>query len=252
MSSVPPETLDLLDYIDASPSPWHCVTESVRRLHEAGYRGVGESTEHWPVTPGKKLYVVRGGGSLIAWKVGQRLPSDAGFRVVTAHTDSPSLRVKPRPDRHKEGYASLGLETYGSALTATWTDRDLSIAGRVTLRAEGGREAMAQRGARHGKLGSNAVGADLSLKPAAASAGDLLKLSPSKTISVVKAAIRLQLDLEVLYPPTGDDDPGGLSRVTPAQVCEDGGASYFAGRHHRLDREVKFQIKRIQGIRLAP
>ncbi len=118
--------------------------------------------------------------------------------------------------------------------------------------AEGGREAMAQRGFRRGKLGSNAVGADLSLKPAAAGAGDLLKLSPAKTISVIKAAIRLNLDLEVLYPSTGDDDPGGLSRVTPGEVREDGGASFFTGKHHRLDKDLKFQIKRIQGIRLAP
>jgi hypothetical protein len=111
---------------------------------------------------------------------------------------------------------------------------------------------MAQRGFRRGKLGSNAVGADLSLKPAAAGAGDLLKLSPAKTISVIKAAIRLSLDLEVLYPSTGEDDPGGLSRVTPGEVKEDGGASFFTGTHHRLEKALKFQIKRIQGIRLAP
>lgn len=117
--------------------------------------------------------------------------------------------------------------------------------------AEGGKQAMANRGARSGRTGSNAVGADLSLKPAAAGAGDLLKLSPSKTISVVRAAIRLNLDLEVLYPSTGDNDPGGLSRVTPSMVKEAGGASFFDGHHHRLDRDLKFQISRIQGIRLA-
>jgi hypothetical protein len=118
--------------------------------------------------------------------------------------------------------------------------------------AEGGKEAMAQRGFRSGRVGSNAVGADLSLKPAAAGAGDLLKLSPAKTMSVIKAAIRLSLDLEVLYPSTGDNDPGGLSRVTPEAVREDGGSSFFQGRHHRLGEVLKFQIKRIQGIRLAP
>jgi hypothetical protein len=117
--------------------------------------------------------------------------------------------------------------------------------------AEGGKEAMAQRGFRSGRTGSNSVGADLSLKPAAAGAGDLLKLSPAKTISVIRAAIRLNLDLEVLYPSTGDDDPGGLSRVTPAGVKEEGGASFFDGHNHRLDQDFQFQIKRIQGIRLA-
>ncbi|MEE2827544.1 MAG: helicase-associated domain-containing protein [Myxococcota bacterium] len=117
--------------------------------------------------------------------------------------------------------------------------------------AEGGKEAMAQRGFRQGRTGANAVGADLSLKPAAAGAGDLLKLSPAKMISVIKAAIRLNLDLEVLYPSTSDTDPGGLSRVTPGTIKEAGGGSFFDGHHHGLDQEMKFQIKRIQGIRLA-
>ena len=67
----------------------------------------------------------------------------------------------------------------------------------------------------------------------------------------MRAAIRLNLDLEVLYPSTGDNDPGGLSRVTPSMVKEAGGASFFDGHHHRLDRDLKFQISRIQGIRLA-
>jgi len=117
--------------------------------------------------------------------------------------------------------------------------------------AEGGRELMEKRGIRSGRVGTNRIGADLSLSPAAAGAGDLLKLSPSKTINVVRAAIRLKLDLEVLYPPTGSEDPGGLSRVTPLSVAEAGGSSYFSGHHHRLDCEVEFRINRINGIRLA-
>ena len=117
--------------------------------------------------------------------------------------------------------------------------------------AEGGADVMAARGARSGRTGANRVGADLSVKPAAAGAGDLLRLSPGKTISVIKAAIRLGLDLEVLYPSTGEGDPGGLTRVTPDEVKELGGGSWFSGRNHRLDDEMKFHIKRIQGIRLA-
>jgi|GEM_PF-1521064 len=117
--------------------------------------------------------------------------------------------------------------------------------------AEGGREAVAGRGYRSGRVGSNSVGADISVKPAAAGAGDLLKLSPSKTISVLKAAIRLRLDVEILYPSTGEGDPGGLARVTPHDVTELGGSSHFRGHHHRLESDLQFQIKRIKGIRLA-
>ena len=117
--------------------------------------------------------------------------------------------------------------------------------------ADGGHEAMSQRSFRSGRSGANRVGADLSLKPAAAGAGDLLRLSPAKTMSVVRAAIRRKLDLEVLYPSTGEEDPGGISRVTPTEVREAGGASWFKGRCHRRNTEVTYRIKRIQGIRLA-
>lgn len=117
--------------------------------------------------------------------------------------------------------------------------------------AEGGREAMAQRGSRTGRTGANAVGADLSVKPAAAGAGDLLKLSPGKTLSLVKAALRMKQDLDILYPSTGEGDPGGLARVSPLEVTEESAASWFLGRHHRLGKDLQFHIKRIQGIRLA-
>ncbi len=117
--------------------------------------------------------------------------------------------------------------------------------------AEGGREVMASRGERSGRVGSNSVGADLSLSPSAAGAGDLLRLSPAKTISVVKAAIRLQLDLEVLYPVASEEEFGGLSRVTPSSVTEAGGSSSFKGYDHRLKKEMDYRISRINGIRLA-
>ncbi|MCO4768646.1 MAG: helicase-associated domain-containing protein [Deltaproteobacteria bacterium] len=117
--------------------------------------------------------------------------------------------------------------------------------------AEGGTEVMRARGSRSGRTGANRIGADLSVKPAAAGAGDLLRLSPGKTMSVIKAAIRLGLDLEVLYPSTGKDDPGGLARVTPKKVREEGGGSWFEGLNQRMEADMRFHIKRIQGIRLA-
>ena len=131
--SVPAETADLLAYIEASPTPWHCVAETAARLEAAGYTSVDETAKDWPGDAGAKLYVTRGDGSIIAWRMGSAPPADAGFRVIGAHTDSPNLRVKPKPDRHNVGYHTLGLETYGGVLLATWPDRDLGLAGRVTV-----------------------------------------------------------------------------------------------------------------------
>lgn len=125
--------IDLLSFIDRSPTPYHAIAESVRRLQTAGYRAIGED-EVWELGPGDQRYTVRHEGSLVAFQIGEVSPADAGFRVVGAHTDSPNLRIKPNPDVDAEGYRQLGVEPYGGALLHTWLDRDLSLAGRVFVR----------------------------------------------------------------------------------------------------------------------
>jgi len=119
-------TSDLIDFLDASPSPWHAVGSAIDRLD--GFTRVDE-TDPWTELP-TAGYVVRS-GAIIAW----RLPSDpaphAPFRLVGAHTDSPCLRVKPRPDTGGHGWKQLAVEVYGGILNNSWLDRDLGIAGRV-------------------------------------------------------------------------------------------------------------------------
>ena len=123
---------DLLEYIDASPTPFHAVAETVNRLDAHGYRAL-EETEPWHINPGDKVYVVRGGGSIAAFHMGSAPTHEAGFHLVGAHTDSPNLRVKPNPELKQVGYGQLGVEPYGGVLLHTWLDRDLSLAGRALL-----------------------------------------------------------------------------------------------------------------------
>ncbi len=127
---------DLLAFIDRSPTPYHAVAESVARLSAAGFREASES-EPWDLAPGDRRTVVRGEGSLFAFQVGSVSPAEGGFRIVGAHTDSPNLRLKPRADLTAHGYRQFAVEPYGAALLHTWMDRDLSLAGRVTLRDAG-------------------------------------------------------------------------------------------------------------------
>ncbi len=124
---------DLLAYIERSPTPYHAVAETVRRLEGAGF-GRLEESDLWALAPGEKRFVVRGDGSLVAFQVGAVSPAEGGFRIVGAHTDSPNLRLKPSPDVEAHGYRQLAVETYGGVLLHTWLDRDLSLAGRVTIR----------------------------------------------------------------------------------------------------------------------
>jgi aspartyl aminopeptidase len=123
---------DLMAFIDASPTPYHAVEEAVRRLARAGFVPLPEE-DAWPLTPGMRGYVVRGGSSIAAVIVGQAPAAEAGFLLVGAHTDSPNLRVRPLPDVRAHGYRQLAVEPYGGLLQSTWMDRDLSIAGRVVV-----------------------------------------------------------------------------------------------------------------------
>ncbi len=129
---------DLLDYIHKSPSPFHCVAESARRLEQAGYTGLLEGGEPAALPPGHTGFVTRG-GTLIAWRAGAEPAASAGFRLLGAHTDSPTLRLKPKPEYVSEGYVQWGIEPYGGVLLATWADRDLGLSGRVYLREGGAR-----------------------------------------------------------------------------------------------------------------
>ncbi len=128
---------DLLHFIDASPSPWHAVDSVVQRLLAQGFIPLQE-TERWKLATGGRYYVIRGGASIIAFKLGQKPMLETGFRMIGAHTDSPGLRLKTHAAHASHGLVRLGVEIYGGPILATFTDRDLSLAGRVNIRSASG------------------------------------------------------------------------------------------------------------------
>ena len=130
---------DLLAFVDSGPSPFHAVAEMARRLTEAGFLELNEK-DRWTAATGDRRYVVRDGGSIVAFTVGAQPAADAGFRLVGAHTDSPTFRVRPTPDVIRGGHRLVGVEPYGGALTHTWMDRDLTLAGRIAVAGDDGVE----------------------------------------------------------------------------------------------------------------
>lgn len=131
----------MLDFIEKSPSPYHCVAQAVAMLHAAGFKAHDEGAAPETLCPGEGGYIIRG-GSLVAWRAGSAAVSEAGFIALGAHTDSPNLRIKPRPELQSEGYQQWGVEVYGGVLLTTWMDRDLGVAGRVMLRGDDGQPVM--------------------------------------------------------------------------------------------------------------
>jgi aspartyl aminopeptidase len=123
-------THDLADFIKAGPSPFHVTTEIVRRLDAGGF-----SAGPHPGAAGAggaKRYLVRD-GTVVAWQLPQGATAATPVRIIAAHTDSPVLKVKPRPDTGKAGWLQVGVEVYGSPLWNSWLDRDLGLAGRLVL-----------------------------------------------------------------------------------------------------------------------
>lgn len=121
----------LVAHVDAAPSPYHAVARAAALLDAAGFAAVDEGAG-WDAGLPDRWYVHRG-GALVAsvWPAGR--PPTSGLRVVGAHTDSPNLRLKPRPSSLRAGWQRLGVEVYGGPLLASWLDRDLGLAGRVAV-----------------------------------------------------------------------------------------------------------------------
>lgn len=138
------DAIDLCRFIDASPTPHFAVREVARRLALHGFTELDERSE-WTLAPRDRRFVIRGGTTIVAFVVGDQPPATAGLRILGAHTDSPNLKVKPRFDVKRSGYKQVGVEVYGGVLLSTWLDRDLGLAGRVSLRRGSGVESRLVR-----------------------------------------------------------------------------------------------------------
>ncbi len=121
---------DLADFIAAAPTPYHAVAESVRRLSAAGFT---EQPESGPWVDGAGGRFLVRDGTVLAWFVPESARPGTPMRIFAAHTDSPTLKVKPRPDVGAGGWRQVAVEVYGGALWNSWLDRDLGLAGRLAL-----------------------------------------------------------------------------------------------------------------------
>ena len=127
----------LIDFLNAAPTPFHAVQVMADKLLDAGFKELHEENQ-WNTEPGK-YFVTRNQSSIIAFNLGSTELPKSGIRIVGAHTDSPCLKAKPRPNRNKLGYHQIGVEVYGGVLLNPWFDRDLSLAGRVTHKSTEGK-----------------------------------------------------------------------------------------------------------------
>lgn len=126
------EADSLLSFIDASPTPYHAVLNLIEALKKEGAVELKEDAD-WNCEAGKFYYVVRNDSSIISFKIPSKVSlSASGFNMISAHTDSPCLKLKPQSNKNAENYLQWGVEIYGGVLLNSWLDRDLNLSGRIS------------------------------------------------------------------------------------------------------------------------
>ena len=133
-----PESLlhidELMSFLDSAPVNFLAVETMRRKLEAADFIRL-EQSEPWHIEEGGKYYVVKNGSAIFAFIAGTGAPSE-GFKIISAHSDSPGFRIKPNAEIAAPGdVIKLNTEVYGGPILYTWFDRPLSIAGRVILRS---------------------------------------------------------------------------------------------------------------------
>ena len=127
----------LLDFLDASPVNFLAAQNIAAELEKAGYRKLDPREPIGIVKAGDKLYVTKNDSSVYAFHIGRQPMAEAGFRMICAHSDSPTFRIKPNAEMLCEGgIVKLNTEVYGGPIMSTWFDRPLTIAGRVIVRGQ--------------------------------------------------------------------------------------------------------------------
>lgn len=127
----------LLPFLDASPVNFLAVKALAEELETAGFRRIDPSQPLGEVKAGDQIYVTKNDSSIYAFRIGKKPMSEVGFRLICAHCDSPTFRIKPNAEMLCEGgIVKLNTEVYGGPIMSTWFDRPLTIAGRVIVKGK--------------------------------------------------------------------------------------------------------------------
>ena len=122
---------DLKEFLKTSYTAYHAVDNIKETLLENGFIQLSE-TDDWALCESGKYFVVRNGGSIIAFTIGSL--DRFSYKIAAAHTDSPALKLKEHPEKKSGAYLTLNVETYGVGIWYSFLDRPLKIAGRVVKR----------------------------------------------------------------------------------------------------------------------
>ena len=123
---------ELIEFIDKSTSCYTCIKEIKKELEDNGYIELYEN-EEW-ILGKDKYFVIRNDASIIAFA----FPKEEAdiFHIITSHSDTPSLILKPNGTYIKENYLKYNVMPYGGLLNYGWLDHSLSLSGRVIVKKD--------------------------------------------------------------------------------------------------------------------
>lgn len=126
---------DLIEFMNSSPVNFYAVDTIRRRLEDADFVKLDQA-DSWQLERGGKYFITKNDSAIFAFVVGDG-EAWRGYKIISAHSDSPCFRVKPNAEIAAPGeILKLNTEVYGGPILYTWFDRPLSIAGRVILRSD--------------------------------------------------------------------------------------------------------------------
>ena len=88
-------TLELMDFIQDSPSCYHVVDNAATMLENAGAKRIDEK-DAFDLKAGHCYFLTRNDSSIIAFRIPETPAT--GYSIVAAHTDAPSFKVKSNPE----------------------------------------------------------------------------------------------------------------------------------------------------------
>lgn len=135
MEKVKQFALDMMKFIDESPSVYHVVENAKALLEKNGFKEL-DICSKWNIELGKKYYVKKTNSTILAFTTPNKLDFKKGIKIFASHTDSPSIRIKPKSEVVTNNMLRLNTEVYGGPILSTWFDRPLSIAGRLLTRSQ--------------------------------------------------------------------------------------------------------------------
>ena len=125
----------LLEFIHKSPTKYHVIDNIKSALLEQGYIPLSFN-EKWELTLHGNYFIEQDNAALIAFRMGENV-LEKGIRLICAHTDSPTFKVKPIAEmKDADNHVRLNTQGYAQPILTTWFDKPLSIAGRVALKGE--------------------------------------------------------------------------------------------------------------------